>query len=76
MKVLVGADTYPPQLNGAAVAASRFVRGLAGKGHSVTVIAPSMTYRDEEQDEPSSPGVTVHRIKSFPTRDRSIPSSA
>ena len=68
MKVLVGADTYPPQLNGAAVAANRFVRGLAGRGHSVTVVAPSMTYRDEEQDEPSSPGVTIHRIKSFPAR--------
>ena len=68
MKVLVANDTYPPQLNGAAVAAHRFVRGLAGRGHCVTVVAPSMTYRDEEQDEPSSPGVTVHRIKSFPTR--------
>ena len=68
MKVLVANDTYPPQLNGAAVAAHRFVQGLAGRGHDVTVVAPSMTYRDEEQDEPSSPGVTVHRIKSFPTR--------
>ena len=68
MKVLVANDTYPPQLNGAAVAAHRFVQGLAGRGHCVTVVAPSMTYRDEEQDEPSSPGVTVHRIKSFPTR--------
>ena len=68
MKVLVGSDVYPPQLNGAAVAAHRFVQGLAGRGHCVTVVAPSMTYRDEEQDEPSSPGVTVHRIKSFPTK--------
>ena len=68
MKVLVANDTYPPQLNGAAVAAHRFVQGLAGRGHCVTVVAPSMIYRDEEQDEPSSPGVTVHRIKSFPTR--------
>ena len=68
MRVLVGADTYPPQLNGAAVAAHRFAGGLAGRGHCVTVVAPSMSYRDEEQDEPSSPGVTVHRIKSFPAK--------
>ena len=68
MKVLVANDTYPPQLNGAAVAAHRFVRGLAGRGHCVTVVAPSMTYRDEDQDDSSSPGVIIHRIKSFPTR--------
>ena len=68
MRVLVANDTYPPQLNGAAVAAHRLVQGLARRGHCVSVVAPSMAYRDEEQDEPSSPGVIVHRIKSFPTK--------
>jgi glycosyltransferase involved in cell wall biosynthesis len=68
LKVLIANDTYPPQLNGAAVAAHRLVQGLARRGHQVCVVAPNMAYRDEVQDEPSSPGVTIHRIKSFPTR--------
>ena len=66
--MLIANDTYPPQLNGAAVAAHRLVQGLARRGHQVCVVAPNMAYRDEVQDEPSSPGVTIHRIKSFPTR--------
>ncbi len=68
MKVLLANDTYPPQLNGAAVTTQRLARGLAGRGHSVTVVAPSMSYRDEVQRDPSCSGVTVHRVKSFTTR--------
>jgi glycosyltransferase involved in cell wall biosynthesis len=68
LKVLIANDTYPPQLNGAAVATHRLVHGLAERGHFVSVVAPSMAYRDEEQSDPSSPNVTVHRIKSIPTK--------
>ncbi len=68
MKILIANDTYPPQLNGAAVATHRLVQGLAKRGHSVSVVAPNMAYRDEEHSDPSSPGVTIHRIKSVPTR--------
>ena len=68
MKVLIANDTYPPQLNGAAVATHRLVQGLAKRGHAVSVVAPSMAFRDEEQSDPSSPGVTIHRIKSISTR--------
>ena len=68
MKVLIANDTYPPQLNGAAVASHRLVQGLAKRGHQVTVVAPSMSYRDEEQEDPTAPGVQVHRMKSIPTR--------
>ena len=67
-KVLVACDTYPPQLNGAAVAAQRLAQGLADRGNRVAVVAPNMAFRDEEQVEPASPGLTVHRIKSFPTK--------
>ena len=68
MKVLIANETYPPQLNGAAVATHRLVHGLAQRGHNVEVVAPNMAFRDEVEDEPSNPGVTVHRIKSFPAR--------
>ena len=68
MKVLIANETYPPQLNGAAVATHRLVQGLAQCGHNVEVVAPNTAFRDEVEDEPSNPGVTVHRIKSFPAR--------
>jgi glycosyltransferase involved in cell wall biosynthesis len=68
LKVLIANDTYLPQLNGAAVAAHRLVQGLAKRGHQVTVVAPNMSYRDEEEEDPTVPGVSIHRIRSFPTR--------
>jgi glycosyltransferase involved in cell wall biosynthesis len=40
LRVLVGADTYPPDVNGAAHFADRLVRGLAGRGHDVHVLTP------------------------------------
>ena len=55
MRILVASDTYPPQLNGAAVSAQRFVRGLAGRGHRVEVVAPNMAFRDEARSEPETP---------------------
>ena len=68
MKVLLANDTYPPQLNGAAVATQRLAKGLTERGHEVSVIAPSMAYRDEVHEDPLCPGVTVHRVKSFTTK--------
>ena len=68
MKVLLANDTYPPQLNGAAVTTQRLAKGLSEKGHSVAVVAPSMAYRDEVHDDPVCPDVKVHRVKSFTTK--------
>ena len=68
MKVLLANDTYPPQLNGAAVTTQRLAKGLAERGHSVSVIAPSTAYRDEVHPDQACPSVTVHRVKSFTTK--------
>ena len=68
MKVLIANDTYPPQLNGAAVTTQRLAKGLAERGHSVFVVAPSTAYRDEMHPDSSCPSVTVHRVKSFTTK--------
>lgn len=68
LRVLIANDTYPPQLNGAAVATRRLARGLAGRGHQVAVVAPSMSFKDEIDEETAGPGraeVTVFRIKSL-----------
>ena len=71
LRVLIANDTYPPQLNGAAVATQRLAQGLALRGHKVAVVAPNMAFRDGEEVEPTGAAgqyITVYRIKSIPTR--------
>ncbi|GAA1837632.1 hypothetical protein GCM10009836_15420 [Pseudonocardia ailaonensis] len=61
MRILLGADTFAPDVNGAARFAERLATGLAGRGHEVHVAAPS-------PDGPSGTGTfggaTVHRVRS------------
>ncbi|WP_246106617.1 glycosyltransferase [Pseudonocardia kunmingensis] len=71
LRVLIGADTYPPDVNGAARFTARLAAGLARRGHEVHVVAPSDT------GAASSPvqrdGVpAVHRLRSYrvPGQDR------
>ncbi|GLY43265.1 glucosyltransferase [Amycolatopsis sp. NBRC 101858] len=61
LRVLIGADTFPPNVNGASFFAERLARGLARRGHDVHVACPSDDgpSRTEERD-----GYTVHRIRS------------
>jgi phosphatidylinositol alpha 1,6-mannosyltransferase len=61
LRILIGAETYPPDVNGAANFAERLATGLAGREHEVHVVAPSQTGAPtrEERD-----GVVVHGIRS------------
>jgi glycosyltransferase involved in cell wall biosynthesis len=61
LRILIGADTFPPDVNGASFFAERLARGLARRGHDVHVACPSDDgpSRTEERD-----GYTVHRIRS------------
>ncbi|MFI5590052.1 glycosyltransferase family 4 protein [Amycolatopsis sp. NPDC051758] len=61
LRVLIGADTFPPNINGAAFFAERLARGLAGRGHDVHVVCPSDDgpARTEQRD-----GYTIHRLRS------------
>jgi 1,2-diacylglycerol 3-alpha-glucosyltransferase len=43
MKILIANDTYYPHVNGASYFTQRLAAGLAARGHTVTVIAPSQT---------------------------------
>ncbi|SFW85726.1 glycosyltransferase [Amycolatopsis australiensis] len=63
LRVLIGADTFPPDINGAAFFAARLARGLARRGHDVHVVCPSTRGRagTEQRD-----GYTVHRLRSRP----------
>lgn len=61
LRVLVAAETYPPDVNGAARFAERLASGLAGRGHDVHVVAPSP---DGPPGKISADGITVHRVRS------------
>ena len=44
LTVLIGADTFFPDVNGAARFAERLAAGLVARGHDVHVMAPSKTW--------------------------------
>ncbi len=62
LTVLLGAETYPPDVNGAAQFAHRLARGLHEQGHRVHVVcarsAPGPSCRAEDE------GVVEHRLRS------------
>ncbi|MFW0181258.1 glycosyltransferase [Rothia sp. P5766] len=62
LTILIGADTYPPDINGAAQFSSRLAHALAERGHTVHVMAPK-----QEKGVTSSltaDGITEHRLRS------------
>ena len=63
--VVIGCDTFPPDINGAARFSERLAAGLQGRGHEVHVIAPAVNkrygvYREVHAGVP----IVVHRLKS------------
>jgi phosphatidylinositol alpha 1,6-mannosyltransferase len=61
LRILIGAETYPPDVNGAARFAERLATGLSGRGHEIHVVAPSPTGRAMREVRD---GVTVHGVRS------------
>jgi len=67
LKILIGADTFLPHVNGAARFAERLAAGLVARGHEVHVMAPSKTYREHGtfteviEGEP----MTMHRLPAW-----------
>ncbi len=59
--ILIGADTYPPAVNGAARFAGSLATGLARRGYDVHVVAPSPTGRPMREVRD---GVVVHGLRS------------
>ena len=45
LRILMGADTFWPEINGAATFIARLSAGLAERGHDVHVAAPSYSTR-------------------------------
>ncbi|GAA3874464.1 glycosyltransferase family 4 protein [Saccharothrix violaceirubra] len=64
LRIVIAAETFPPDVNGAARFAHRLATGLAGRDHDVHVICLSEDgrARTEQVD-----GLTVHRLRSHRT---------
>ncbi|WP_139233252.1 glycosyltransferase [Micromonospora sediminimaris] len=63
MRILIGADTYAPHVNGASYFAQRLAVALTAR-HEVHVVAPSTDTRNHAGM--SSDGVVEHRVRSLP----------
>ncbi|MFY1669556.1 glycosyltransferase [Plantactinospora sp. WMMB334] len=63
VRILIGADTYAPHVNGAAYFAQRLAVALTAR-HEVHVVAPSTDTRNRAGM--SSDGVVEHRVRSLP----------
>lgn len=66
LRVVIGCDTFPPDINGASRFAERLAAGLVRSGTEVHVITPAHSVRFgtfKEVHDGSS--MTVHRIKSY-----------
>lgn len=66
LKIVIGADTFPPDINGAARFAERLAGGLARRGHDVHIVAPAFSAEHGTFIETHDGSkMTVHRIKSI-----------
>jgi glycosyltransferase involved in cell wall biosynthesis len=66
LTILIGADTFAPNVNGAARFAERLAAGLVQRGHIVHIVAPSATGpRGTGIEEHEGQKMTVHRLYSW-----------
>lgn len=66
LKVLIGADTFAPDVNGAARFAERLAAGLVERGHDVHIVAPAASRRHGTWTEThEGQQMTVHRLTSL-----------
>jgi 1,2-diacylglycerol 3-alpha-glucosyltransferase len=63
MKILIAAESYYPNTDGASYSAHRLAQSLKSKGHAVMAVAPSKTLRTglEMRD-----GISVFGVRSYP----------
>jgi glycosyltransferase involved in cell wall biosynthesis len=67
LTIVIGADTFAPELNGSATFAASLAGGMAQRGHNVHVVAPSASKNGHGvfQEEHGGEMVTVHRVRSW-----------
>ncbi|CAG7613724.1 glycosyltransferase [Leucobacter soli] len=64
LRILIGCDTFAPDVNGAARFSERLAAGLVERGHDVHIIAPAQRYRRYRAATEVIEGqpMTVHRL--------------
>lgn len=63
LTILIGADTFPPNVNGAARFVERLAAGLVRRGHTVHIVAPAASRKHGTFQETHDGAVmTVHRL--------------
>ena len=65
MRILIGADTFAPDVNGSATFARSLAAGLASRGHEVHVMVPAHGRVGTFTEEHSGAKLIVHRIYSW-----------
>ncbi|MGV8884943.1 MAG: glycosyltransferase [Microbacteriaceae bacterium] len=66
MRILIGADTFVPEINGAAIFAARLAAGLVQRGHDVHIVAPAASRKHGTWTEViEGQSMTVHRLYSW-----------
>jgi len=64
MRIMIGCDTFSPDVNGAARFAERLAAGLVRRGHEVHIVAPAQRWRRSAPHTEIIEGeaMTVHRL--------------
>ncbi|MGV8969870.1 MAG: glycosyltransferase [Microbacteriaceae bacterium] len=66
LRILIGADTFPPEINGAAIFAARLAAGLVRRGHEVHIVAAAPSRKHGTWTEViEGESMTVHRLYSW-----------
>ncbi|MBS1673167.1 MAG: glycosyltransferase [Actinobacteria bacterium] len=67
LRILIGADTFSPDVNGAARFTERLAAGLVQRGHDVHVVAPNQAYRRAKPriEVIEGEAMTLHRLPSI-----------
>ncbi len=66
LRILIGADTFAPDVNGAAKFAERLAAGLVERGHEVHVVAPAASRKHGTWKEVhEGQEITAHRLRSW-----------
>lgn len=67
LRIVIGCDTFSPDINGAARFAERLAAGLVERGHEVHIVAPAQRWRRSAPHVEIIEGqpMTVHRLPSL-----------
>ena len=60
LRIAAVTETYPPEINGVAVSAARFIEGLRRREHQIQLVRPRQD-RAEETPAQASTGARRHR---------------